>query len=155
MRLWRISNHADLLGAGGMRAGARWHSAGHPVVYCSEHPALALLERLAHLEIDDANDLPTTYKLLMIEFSEEVATGVLDIATLPPDWSRNVPLTRTIGDNWLARKETALLAVPSVVAPFSTNYLLNPAHPDAARIRIAKTEDFSFDQRLFKFNRAD
>ena len=66
MRLWRISNHADLSGEGGRRVGGRWHERGRPVVYLSEHPALALLENLVHLEIDP-EDLPSGYQLLTVD----------------------------------------------------------------------------------------
>jgi RES domain-containing protein len=57
MRLWRISNYADLSGEGGRRAEGRWHERGRPVVYLAEHAALALLETMVHLEIE-YEDLP-------------------------------------------------------------------------------------------------
>ncbi|MGH7819352.1 MAG: RES family NAD+ phosphorylase, partial [Candidatus Binatia bacterium] len=47
MTLWRISNHSELKGIGGLRASGRWHTAGRPIVYLAEHPALCLLEVLA------------------------------------------------------------------------------------------------------------
>jgi RES domain-containing protein len=49
-----------------MRTDGRWHVRGQRVVYLSEHPALALLEVLVHLEVDPA-DVPTSYQLLTIE----------------------------------------------------------------------------------------
>jgi hypothetical protein len=54
--LWRISNHASLAGAGGLRASGRWQVRGKRVV-CAEHHAAALLEILVHFEID-VRDLP-------------------------------------------------------------------------------------------------
>ncbi len=33
MVIWRIGNHADLSGTGGMRSSGRWHHRGAPVVY--------------------------------------------------------------------------------------------------------------------------
>ena len=51
MFLRRISNHADLLGIGGMQASARWHTAGQPVVYLAERPSSALLKSLSTLSL--------------------------------------------------------------------------------------------------------
>jgi RES domain-containing protein len=50
MELWRISNYADLSGAGGLRAAGRWHSQGKRIVYLADHPSSALLEMLVHLD---------------------------------------------------------------------------------------------------------
>jgi len=46
MELWRISNYADLSGAGGLQAAGRWHTRGKRIVYLADHPASALLEML-------------------------------------------------------------------------------------------------------------
>ena len=83
MRLWRISNHADLSGEGGRRVGGRWHERGRPVVYLSEHPALALLENLVHLEID-SEDLPSGYQLLTVD----VPDGRIESWTSPNSIAR-------------------------------------------------------------------
>jgi RES domain-containing protein len=40
------------------------------------------------------------------------------------------------------------LSVPSAVIPKERNYILNPAHPDFARIVFASPEPFDFDDRL-------
>ena len=44
MRLWRISDFADLAGEGGLLVSGRWHSRGRRIVYLSDHPATALIE---------------------------------------------------------------------------------------------------------------
>jgi RES domain-containing protein len=46
MLVWRVGNYATLDGVGGLFASGRWHSRGHPVVYCAENAAIALLETL-------------------------------------------------------------------------------------------------------------
>jgi RES domain-containing protein len=51
MALWRISNHADPSGRGGLTASARWHNQGRSIVYPAETPAGALIEILVHLEV--------------------------------------------------------------------------------------------------------
>jgi RES domain-containing protein len=43
---------------------------------------------------------------------------------------------------------SAVLALPSVIIPGESNYLLNPAHPDFRKISIGKPEPFAFDPRL-------
>ncbi len=45
---------------------------------------------------------------------------------------------------------TAVLRVPSAIIPQDYNYLLNPAHPDFAQIKIGTPETFDLDTRLFK-----
>ena len=78
MRIWRISNHADLSGTGGLRASGRWHSRGRPIVYCGEHPAAVLLEALVHLEVSLPEELPDSYQLLEIEVPRGVRRQVLE-----------------------------------------------------------------------------
>ena len=144
MTLWRISNHADLRGIGGLRASGRWHTAGRPIVYLAEHPALCLLEVLAHdLE---AGDLPRSYRWLKVEARRSM--NVESVHGLPHAWMTELTSTRTIGDRWLAEQRTPLLKVPSVVAPESFNYLLNPAHLRAPAARVAATFAYPLDVRL-------
>jgi RES domain-containing protein len=151
VRLWRISNYADLSGEGGRRRSGRWHSGGRPVVYLAEHPALALLEDLVHLE-GDVDDLPDTYQLLEIDVPDDIAISAVDTAQLgesDSDWRRNLGATRAVGDDWLKVGRTALLRVPSVILPKSTNVLLNPAHADARKVKVVEATRPAYDRRLF------
>jgi RES domain-containing protein len=148
MRLWRISNHADLSGEGGLRAAGRWHSKGRRVVYLADHPAGALIEIMVHLEVD-AEDLPSHYQLLGVALLDDIAIATLD--ALPDDWREQTALTRSQGDAWLRGGATALLRVPSAIVPDATNYLLNPAHADAARISVTSAVRAAFDSRLRSF----
>lgn len=150
MDLWRISNHADLTGRGGLRAGGRWHSAGRAIVYCAEHPALALLEILVHLEIPSLDDLPHSFQLLRIAVPDALQRESLAETAQPAGWISDANVTRNTGDAWLRNGSTSLLAVPSALVPFSTNWLLNPAHPDAAQCVIADIVRYPFDSRLVK-----
>ena len=150
MRLWRISNHASLSGEGGLHASGRWHTRGRRVVYLADYPASALLEVMVHLEIDP-EDLPTHYQLLGIDVPEDVSVMRLAENELPDGWRTQIALTRTRGDEWLRAGTAALLCIPSVIVPDTTNYVLNPAHSEAARISTASTLRAPFDQRLMAF----
>lgn len=148
--LWRISNYADLSGNGGLKASARWHTRGHRIVYLSSSPSAALLEILVHLEIEEDN-LPRSYKLLEIEVPDSITIEKLeDWATLPENWPQKQALTRALGNKWLERNSSALLEVPSALAPHTRNFLLNPLHKDAARIMIISVSRQRFDRRLLQ-----
>ncbi|MDP1584405.1 MAG: RES family NAD+ phosphorylase, partial [Bradyrhizobium sp.] len=67
---------------------------------------------------------------------------------LVSDWRTQPALTRLIGDQWLDQSASALLQVPSVIVPIGKNFLLNPAHPDAAKVTIAAVVNAPFDPRL-------
>jgi len=145
MSLWRISNYADLDGAGGVLFPGRWHNAGRPIIYAAESPAGALLEILVHL---DREDLPDDYQLIEIAGPETASIETIDPRSLPARWRDDLTVTRSIGDQWLRAARSLLLRVPSVLAPRTWNYLFNPRHADASAARIATTERFPFDGRL-------
>ncbi|HEV2118288.1 MAG TPA: RES family NAD+ phosphorylase [Terriglobales bacterium] len=149
MLLWRISNHASLDGGGGLIASARWHTRGHPVLYLAETPAGALVEVLVHLELDPAH-LPRSYKLLKAEAPDDISLRAIGKAELAADWTQDLPGTRNLGDDWLRSRVTALLRVPSAIVPETFNLLLNPHHPDAARLRIVSHRDYPWDKRLLE-----
>lgn len=139
MRLWRVARaaFADLSGEGARLYGGRWNSPGRPVVYTAENPALAILEVRVHLDL--APELiPDDYALIEIE------TGA---ASIGENGMAEEP--KMLGDAWLSAGETALLRVPSFVAPRSTNVLINPRHSDAAAIEVVGMQPFDFDRRLW------
>ncbi|MBV9033782.1 MAG: RES family NAD+ phosphorylase [Acidobacteriaceae bacterium] len=148
MILWRISNHADLLGIGGLHTSARWHTEGKPVVYLAENPSSALLETLVHLELDES-EWPDHYRLLKVEVDDGTPFEEVALSSLPALWKNNEVWTRTRGDAWIKANATALLRVPSVITPETWNWLLNPRHQDAARVRIIASTTHSYELRLF------
>src|SRR5689334_19893452 len=141
MELWRISNYTDLSGAGGLRAAGRWHSQGRRIVYLADHPSSALLEMLVHLGRDL---IPATYQLLRVSVPDDVVVETVD-ENLPADWRTKAMSSRELGDRWLDRSASVLLQVPSAISERGTNYLLNPAHPDAAKITVAEVIKAPFD----------
>ena len=69
---------------------------------------------------------------------------------LPDDW-RKLPATvstRELGSRWIAELRSVALRVPSIVVDGEFNYLLNPSHPEFARLEIGEPRPFSFDPRL-------
>lgn len=142
MEAWRICRrpYADLSGEGARRVGGRWNHRGAAVVYLAEHPALAVLEVLVHLDLPPEL-LPEDYVLLRAELPFRPETPTLDQSYNP----------ETIGNAWLRTGENPLLRVPSVLVPHSHNLLLNPAHRTAARAKIVSVEPFVFDPRFRLF----
>jgi RES domain-containing protein len=149
MILWRISNHANLDGKGGLLASARWHSQGREIVYLAESPAGALTEALVHLELDSA-DLPSSYKLLKSEAPDGISIISVQQSDLAETWGEDLIITRTIGDEWLASNNSALLKVPSAIIPETYNFLLNPNHPQAAEVKVLSHVEYPWDHRLFQ-----
>ena len=146
--LWRISNYKSLAGEGGLKYAARWHSAGRRIAYLAESPAGALIEVLVHLELEE-DELPRSYMLFRVSVPDDLAIEELSIPA-GDGWKSNHYLTRQLGDEWLFRRQTALACVPSAILPSTSNYLLNPLHADAKRIRIMESRPAEFDPRLLK-----
>ncbi len=144
MRLWRISNFADLTGHGGTLISGRWHVIGKPVVYCCDHPSTALLEILVHAT---RLTVPDFYQLIAIDVPDDVRPAD---AQLRDGWEDDQDFTQRAGVAFLAAEETALLRMPSVIMPQARNYLLNPRHKDAPRISIVDVYRYPFDSRLFR-----
>jgi RES domain-containing protein len=144
MILWRISNHVDLSGKGGMLAPGRWHRQGFPIVYCCDHPSTALLEILVHLDLED---LPSDFQLLKIACPEDVSLGEVEIGDID---LADPEMVRDFGTDWLSKKRSCLLKVPSVILPEAANVLINPQHADASRVKIEITKRYPFDSRLLR-----
>jgi RES domain-containing protein len=132
-------------GKGASVAGGRWNHIGTQLVYSSESPSLSQLEVLVHSAI-----LPSDRVLIEIEIPDAVLIETITDAKLPKDWKANDPLkaTKDIGTKWARRKSSAVLSVPSSVEPGERNYLLNPRHPDFAKIKFHKPQPKTFDARL-------
>jgi RES domain-containing protein len=154
MYLWRISNHADLTGLGGERLKGRWHTRrpGKRIVYLAEHPAVALVENLVSLDTDPQS-IPSHFQLLKVS-----APAATTAANLTPSQFAGIdpqdPVsTQAIGDAWLAAGRSALLRVPSIPSPESWNYLLNPLHADASKLKLDWARPITYDKRLFHLAR--
>jgi len=146
-RVFRVcrARYARLDGEGARLVGGRWNSPGHAAVYMAQSVALAVLENLVHMP---RQDFPT---------------GYVCVSAVLPDWidvvnERDLRLRenlrdlspQALGDWWLGSGTSTVLAVPSAVIRDERNYLLNPAHPDFASIRVEPPALFHFDERLFR-----
>lgn len=138
--LWRISRFTSLDGQGGVVVEGRWHTVGQPVLYCAEHPALALLETVVHF---GRSSPPGTFQLLEIATSAETQIVDYPDATAPADPVQS----RRFGDLWLGERRSPLLRVPSVLVPRSFNLLVNPVHPDT-RLHLQRVHAHTLDPRF-------
>lgn len=100
------------------------------MVYLAKHPALAMLEVLAHMETG-MDKLPDHMQFLKVDISDQASLKTLPGDFLASHWPARLATTRRLGDHWLDEGSSLLLKVPSVVAPESWNYLFNPLHPEA------------------------
>lgn len=118
------------------------------MIYASEHPALSMVEVMAHMRLA-LTAMPLTLKLIAIDVSADA--GISPPPALPSGWQANEPTTQAIGDAWLAAKAGLLLPVPSAILAHSTNYVINPEHPEAARqLSEGPIEPFWFDKRFLR-----
>lgn len=134
-------------GQGAKEAGGRWNSVGTAMVYTSEAASLTMLETLVHLH---AASLLDSFTLLSVEVPDERVQEI-DRTILPESWaaSEAPAVLAEIGDQWVRSHEAVALRIPSALSPVEYNFLLNPAHPEYAKIvRDAVTVDFRFDERL-------
>ena len=117
------------------------------MVYGSEHQSLAALEVRVHI---DKTSMRKQCKCFAFRFEEDLM-DIFQIGNLPKNWRLEPPppSLRYLGDNWVKSNASVILAVPSVVIPKELNYLINPRHPDFAKLKIEPPTDFTFDQRLF------
>ena len=98
---------------GSYRKGARWNSAGTPVMYLSSNPQNAVLELANYATTPkEANKL---HRLVVFDFPALKLNAVRP-EELPGSW--NVPghekTTQLAGDNWLGMQEYNGFIVPSV-----------------------------------------
>lgn len=154
-RIWRIAKHTpefeavDLSGGGAKFTGGRWNSKGKAVVYAASTIALATLETLAHL-----GDNIAIRNAFLVDIRVPAAVwklrDMVEARDLDVTWVAEPPGSTTIrfGDDWLDRKSAPLLLVPSVIVPEEYNVLINPAHPDSAKISASVSRHYVYDPRL-------
>ena len=152
MKVWRICRARfageAFSGEGARRYGGRWNSPGVALVYSSTSLALAAIELFVHLELSQQ---PDDLVAIAAELPEGEPAERIEPGKLPRGWHRNdYGALRALGDKWIREKRSCGLEVPSAALRGEWNVLVNPLHPRAAAIRIAKPEPFRFDARMFR-----
>ncbi|MCK5136006.1 MAG: RES family NAD+ phosphorylase [Bacteroidales bacterium] len=153
MRVFRIEREQyldttlDGIGAASTE-GCRWNSLYTFLVYTAESRALATLEISVHLDLHE--DLPTDRFYVEIDIPDDIEILILDNNDLPDNWDVKPPglETQYIGDDFVKANDAAVLKVPSSIVTPEFNYLINPRHPDSARIIVISTQRLQFDQRF-------
>ena len=154
MRVWRIYDHqaayallptfSPLDGQGAALYPGRWNQVGVRMVYTSGSPELAMLELLTKLnpatfgvrtavEIDVPDDAPM----------QDATPTMLEQLLRGTDRD-----TQSYGSRWVLGEQSLSLKVPAAVLPISSNYLLNPLHPQARQLKIVRQIEVSMDPRL-------
>jgi RES domain-containing protein len=142
------TRHRVYDGTGAALVGGRWNSPGRPVIYCADSFAGSVLEILVHA--NRPLRVPGPHHAARIELPEDLPVEVLDEAALPGWNDEDGVASRDFGDRWIAEARTAILSVPAATArPFGRNLVINPAHPDAVRIKVRAPVPVEWDARLF------
>lgn len=155
MKVYRIEREkyleTTLKGVGAaLTEGYRWNSLNTYLVYTAESRALATLEVSVHLDFSE--DLPTDRFYVEIEIPDDIEILELSIEQLPENWDSKPPILETqfIGDDFVSQKNAAVLKVPSAIVPPEFNYIINPNHPDSAKIKVISTQKLLFDNRFIQ-----
>ena len=144
---WRVCKvrHAPYDGTGARLHGARWNAPGRAVIYASDSFAGAILEVLAH--VLRPRTLPGAHHAVRVEIPDELTEEAAGVA----GWeTKGSPEARAFGTRWLEEARSAVLLVPALPCrPVGRNVLINPAHPDAARLKVSAPFPVPWDERLF------
>ena len=149
MILYRIAKCdyvADISGTGARLYGGRWNSIGRPMVYLASSRSLAILEVLVHLS---PAIFPGGFCLAQFDVPADNIVTLMP-GDLPANWHDILSPNqlKKIGDKFLKEQKSLLLKVPSAIVPEEFNYLVNPMHPEASKIKLIKQQLFNFDERL-------
>lgn len=148
---WRIDSAKRAAqafsGLGASIAGGRWNPAGIRVVYASQHLATASLEKFVHLP------KPIPPAMTFVQFEIDFKNAKIERPSrtkLPANWRAEPvpPATQDFGLEWFRAGRTAILAIPSAIIPDEENYVINPAHPDFAKLVVSAPKPFDYDPRL-------
>jgi RES domain-containing protein len=152
MIVYRLSNGTysnDLSGIGAKLYGGRWNTAGLPALYATEHISLAVLEILVHIK---SYRRPQDYYLIALEIPDSAKAVTIDHQKLKKNWKEDIVYAQFIGDQFLGAKQSLVLKVPSAIVDQENNFMFNPTHPDAGKIKIRSSKLFVFDKRLYLKN---
>ncbi|HAO46695.1 MAG TPA: RES superfamily protein [Chitinophagaceae bacterium] len=151
MIVYRITHSRykdDISGNGAKIKGARWNMAGSSMLYTAENISLSTLELLVHIGF---NDIRHFYHLLAISLPDDAPVKEIHADKLKKNWQEDEDYTSFMGTAFLKDNSNLILKVPSAVIPEEHNYLVNPGHPDFKKVKIKKSRQYIFDERLYTF----
>lgn len=122
----------------------RWNTVEAHMIYASEHCATAMLELLTA-----AGAMPANQHYIDITIDAGCSYEVFSEAHHPGWHAADRKVSRTYGSGWRRESRSAILFVPSIVARMERNILINPDHPDFAKIRPGLHQPVWWDERLF------
>jgi RES domain-containing protein len=98
------------------------------------------------------SDAPSDLVSVAAEIPDRLPVTRVVVTQLPADWRRHPPpeSLAEFGEDWVRRRRTAVMIVPSALIPQESNYVLNPRHEDFRKIRIGRPEPFRFDARMWR-----
>jgi RES domain-containing protein len=117
-------------------------------IYAGTSFAVCLLEILVHA---NRKSPPSAARFVEAVAADDVSRETFDPAA-HPGWDdlNDVSVAQAFGRDWIEGGRSALLFVPSIVtAARDTNVVVNPGHPDAARIAVGPETPVALDPRLF------
>lgn len=133
-----------------MFPGGRFSQAGDPVIYTSITSSLALLENLAHMPPDSADD----YMAWEINIPEELNGLTLTFESLQEaneEWNisdEGYQLTQTIGSKLLQKYD--YIIVPSVINQYESNVIISGREKVINKIKTNKLGPLAIDKRIRK-----
>ncbi len=130
---------------GARRRSGRWHAAPTAVIYTAEHYSTALLEALVH----GGGALPPNQHYVEVTLDAGLSYETFSEPAYPGWDAADVAVARSYGEAWAREARSLLLIVPSIVARLDHNVLINPDHPEFARVRASLHRPVWWDQRLF------
>ena len=139
---------SNLVGERAPAIGQRWNPPGLPALYTGTSFAICLVEVLVHA---NRKTPPSAARYVEAAVPDDVSRETFDPASnIGWDDPLDASIAQAFGKVWIEDRRSALLIVPSVVTRGrDTNAVVNPDHPDAARISVGLETAATFDPRLF------
>ena len=124
----------------------RWNEANQWVLYTSMSRSLAVLELLAHRNMEIPKE---RYRCMVIELPDEY----FSVEIVPSNIAlknnfENYLQHQKLGSAWYQSSKSLCLQVPSILVPKEHNMVIHTMHPNFSVLRILDVEEFELDERL-------
>jgi RES domain-containing protein len=129
----------------------RWNTTACAVIYTARYYSTALLEKLVH----GSGSIPKNQHYIEVTLPDNLTYEVFNIHDpASRGWDDQLPnVSQIYGDSWYNQQRSLLLFVPSVVARFDENILINPKHLQfhqiQARGSVSNHTPVTWDSRLY------